>query len=64
VALREKDLGLWREFTWNDYQVRVRDFTPTVSGFGWSERSYRRRYRMSAFGGKADIIMTDRNVRF
>src|SRR5204863_6768763 len=27
VALREKDLGLWREFTWNDYQARVRDFT-------------------------------------
>jgi len=27
IALREKDLGLWREFTWNDYQARVRDFT-------------------------------------
>jgi long-chain acyl-CoA synthetase len=26
IALREKDLGLWREFTWNDYQTRVRDF--------------------------------------
>ena len=26
VALREKDLGLWREFTWRDYQARVRDF--------------------------------------
>ncbi len=26
VALREKDLGLWRLFTWNDYQARVRDF--------------------------------------
>ena len=26
VALREKDLGLWRLFTWNDYQDRVRDF--------------------------------------
>src|SRR5689334_11805545 len=26
VALREKDLGLWREYTWNDYQARVRDF--------------------------------------
>jgi long-chain acyl-CoA synthetase len=26
VALREKDLGLWRVFTWNDYQARVRDF--------------------------------------
>ncbi|MGY4372354.1 long-chain acyl-CoA synthetase [Bradyrhizobium sp. LB1.3] len=26
IALREKDLGLWRPFTWNDYQTRVRDF--------------------------------------
>jgi long-chain acyl-CoA synthetase len=26
IALREKDLGLWREFTWDDYQTRVRDF--------------------------------------
>ena len=26
IALREKDFGLWREFTWNDYQNRVRDF--------------------------------------
>ncbi|MFB9265887.1 long-chain fatty acid--CoA ligase [Bradyrhizobium erythrophlei] len=26
IALREKDLGLWREFTWNDYQMRTRDF--------------------------------------
>jgi long-chain acyl-CoA synthetase len=26
IALREKDLGLWRLFTWNDYQSRVRDF--------------------------------------
>jgi long-chain acyl-CoA synthetase len=26
IALREKDLGLWRVFTWNDYQDRVRDF--------------------------------------
>jgi long-chain acyl-CoA synthetase len=27
IALREKNLGLWREFTWNDYQTRVRDFS-------------------------------------
>ncbi|HAP49524.1 MAG TPA: long-chain fatty acid--CoA ligase [Afipia sp.] len=27
IALREKDFGLWRVFTWNDYQTRVRDFT-------------------------------------
>ena len=26
IALREKDFGLWRLFTWNDYQTRVRDF--------------------------------------
>jgi long-chain acyl-CoA synthetase len=26
IALREKDFGLWRMFTWNDYQTRVRDF--------------------------------------
>jgi long-chain acyl-CoA synthetase len=26
IALREKHLGLWRVFTWNDYQTRVRDF--------------------------------------
>jgi long-chain acyl-CoA synthetase len=26
IALREKDLGLWRTFTWSDYQDRVRDF--------------------------------------
>lgn len=26
IALREKDLGLWREYTWNDYQARTRDF--------------------------------------
>jgi long-chain acyl-CoA synthetase len=27
IALREKDFGLWKSFTWNDYQARVRDFT-------------------------------------
>jgi len=26
IALREKDFGLWRTFTWNDYQARVHDF--------------------------------------
>ena len=26
IALREKDLGLWRVFTWDDYQRRVHDF--------------------------------------
>jgi long-chain acyl-CoA synthetase len=26
IALREKDFGLWRLFTWKDYQSRVHDF--------------------------------------
>jgi long-chain acyl-CoA synthetase len=26
IALREKDLGLWKPFTWNNYHTRVRDF--------------------------------------
>lgn len=26
IALREKDFGLWRLLTWNDYQARVQDF--------------------------------------
>src|SRR5450432_1744840 len=26
IALREKDFGLWRVLTWNDYQRRVHDF--------------------------------------
>ncbi len=26
IALREKDLGIWRSFTWADYLTRVRDF--------------------------------------
>ncbi|HEY4987328.1 MAG TPA: long-chain fatty acid--CoA ligase [Bradyrhizobium sp.] len=26
IALREKDFGLWRLFSWNDYQARVHDF--------------------------------------
>src|SRR6202142_447787 len=26
IALREKDLGLWKPFSWTDYQTRVRDF--------------------------------------
>jgi len=33
IALREKDLGLWRLFTWNDYQTRVRDF---ALGMTWA----------------------------
>ena len=26
IAFREKDLGVWCEFTWGDYQARVGDF--------------------------------------
>src|SRR5437764_2636168 len=26
IAMREKDFGLWKLFSWNDYQTRVRDF--------------------------------------
>jgi len=34
IALREKDFGLWRVFTWNDYQNRVRDFTLGMAELG------------------------------
>jgi long-chain acyl-CoA synthetase len=34
IALREKDLGLWREFTWRDYQHRVRDFALGMVSLG------------------------------
>ncbi|RAI36132.1 long-chain fatty acid--CoA ligase [Rhodoplanes serenus] len=27
VALREKDLGIWKSFSWADYHARVRDFS-------------------------------------
>jgi long-chain acyl-CoA synthetase len=36
IALREKDLGLWRVFTWNDYQARVRDFALGMAELGLS----------------------------
>jgi long-chain acyl-CoA synthetase len=34
VALREKDLGLWRSFTWADYHGRVRDFALGLGELG------------------------------
>jgi long-chain acyl-CoA synthetase len=34
IALREKDLGLWKVFTWNDYQTRVRDFALGMAELG------------------------------
>ncbi|MDR3465484.1 MAG: long-chain fatty acid--CoA ligase [Xanthobacteraceae bacterium] len=34
VALREKDFGLWREFTWSAYQARVHDFALGMTALG------------------------------
>ena len=34
IALREKDFGLWRVFTWNDYHGRVPDFTLGMAELG------------------------------
>jgi long-chain acyl-CoA synthetase len=34
IALREKDFGLWREYTWNDYQDRVHDFALGMAELG------------------------------
>jgi long-chain acyl-CoA synthetase len=34
IALREKDLGLWRPVTWNDYQARVKDFALGIVELG------------------------------
>src|SRR6476469_5898664 len=36
IALREKDFGLWRLFTWNDYQARVHDFALGMVELGLS----------------------------
>src|SRR5580704_16169987 len=36
IALREKDFGLWRVLTWNDYQSRVRDFALGMLELGLS----------------------------
>ncbi len=34
VALREKDFGLWREFTWSAYETRVREFALGMTALG------------------------------
>lgn len=34
VALREKDLGLWHEFTWHDYQTRVMTYALGMVSLG------------------------------
>src|SRR4051794_29670626 len=37
IALREKDFGLWRVLTWNDYQTRVHDFALGLIELGISK---------------------------
>ncbi|UPY39225.1 AMP-binding protein [Sediminicoccus sp. KRV36] len=34
IALREKHLGIWREFTWGQYQDRVRGFAMGLAALG------------------------------
>jgi long-chain acyl-CoA synthetase len=34
IALREKDFGLWRPFTWEGYQARTRDFALGLKELG------------------------------
>ncbi|MCW8084702.1 AMP-binding protein [Sabulicella glaciei] len=34
IALREKHLGIWRSFTWADYQARVRGFALGLASLG------------------------------
>jgi long-chain acyl-CoA synthetase len=34
IALREKDFGLWRVFTWDDYHARVKDFALGMVALG------------------------------
>lgn len=38
IALREKDLGLWRVFTWDDYQRRTHDFALGMIELGLGRR--------------------------
>lgn len=35
VALREKDLGIWKRVTWEDYYVHVRDFAMGLKSLGF-----------------------------
>jgi long-chain acyl-CoA synthetase len=34
VALREKEFGIWQEFTWEEYLTRVRDFSQGLVSLG------------------------------
>jgi len=36
VAMREKDLGIWREFTWADYRDRVRSIAYGLRSLGFA----------------------------
>ncbi|NWG01916.1 MAG: AMP-binding protein, partial [Syntrophaceae bacterium] len=35
VALREKDLGIWKRVTWEDYYGHVRDFAMGLKALGF-----------------------------
>ena len=61
IALREKDLGLWRVFTWNDYQTRVRDFTLGMVELGL-KRGDVIRYRSAGGGGWGDAAQRSRDT--
>ena len=50
IALREKDLGLWRLFTWNDYQTRVHDFALGMVELGLGARRRHRHHRRQPAG--------------
>ena len=34
IAFRQKELGVWREYTWGDYQARVREFALGLDELG------------------------------
>src|SRR5690606_38121617 len=34
VAMREKEFGIWNEFTWSDYLARVREIALGLSSLG------------------------------
>ena len=48
AALREKDLGIWRETSWRDYHERVRDFSLGLVDLGLAR------------GGKVAVIGDNR----
>jgi long-chain acyl-CoA synthetase len=50
IALREKDFGLWRVFTWNDYQSRVHDFALGMVGSRARRRDRHHRRQPAGLG--------------